>query len=215
MQRLAYLLSFMKVERIKKNHQYILNIIYWALCLNLVFLIFAAYLYWNAAKPSYRAVYHQANQKTYTRYMMPLGLPLINRQALLEWAGLATVAAYTYNAANYQQQFAKVGERYFTPNGRQAFQAALERSGVIQRLLSKKVIVTAVVNGAPLILRQAFIFGRETWRVQVPILVTYQSASAVVSNSYVVSLLIVRTDTAKQPAGIAIEQFTIANFTLS
>ena len=138
--------------------------------------------------------------------MTPLSRPIINRQELLLWAGRAAVAAYTYDVAHYQEQLKSVVDNYFSVAGGQAFMQALQDSGAIANLVNNKLVVTSVVNGTPLILKQGSLFGTETWRIQIPILVNYQSASEVQTNAYVVSMLIRREPTNTYPQGIAISQ---------
>lgn len=166
------------------------------------------YYYTHQKEPSYGAVFnYQGNN--YLIPMTPLTMPIINRQSLLLWASQAATASYTYDAANYKNQFAALLKRYFTKDGGNAFMQALENSGAIDNLLSKKLVVTSVVNGAPLILKQGLLFGVESWRVQVPILVNYQSASETQTASYIITMLIVRTDPTVKPEGIGITQITV------
>lgn len=192
------------------KHQTVMKSIYFLVIVNVLFSVVIVYLFKHQKLPEYRAVYH-AQGKNYLIAMQPLLRPVINREALLEWASRATVSAYTYDVAHYQQQFQNVTQKYFTKDGGKAFLAALTQSGAISNLLSNKLVVTSVVNGAPIILHQGLLWGRETWRVQVPLLVNYQSASESKTTSYVVSLLIVLTDPSEQPEGVGISQFEVYN----
>jgi intracellular multiplication protein IcmL len=166
------------------------------------------YYFTHRKEPAYGAIYNYQN-KNYLIPMTPLSQPIINSQALLIWSSEAATAAYTYDAANYQAQFAVVINKYFTKKGGQAFMSALQNSGSISNLLSKKLVVTSVVNGSPLILKQGILLGKESWRIQVPVLVDYQSASEIQTASYIITMLIVRTNPADNPQGIGIEQFSV------
>ncbi len=176
---------------------------------NILLALIIMYFYTHEKEPLYRAVY-RVHGKNYLIAMTPLSRPIINRQELLLWAGRAAVAAYTYDVAHYQEQLKSVVDNYFSVAGGQAFMQALQDSGAIANLVNNKLVVTSFVNGTPLILKQGSLFGTETWRIQIPILVNYQSASEVQTNAYVVSMLIRREPTNTYPQGIAISQFKVS-----
>lgn len=176
--------------------------------LNIILAAGAFYEFKSQKVPYYRAVYKK-DGKTYLIRMTPLSSPVISRQNLLEWAGEAAVAAYTYDVANYQNELQNVMDKYFTKSGGEAFMQSFQTSGALDNLLSKKLVVTAVVNGAPLILKEGSLLGQRTWRVQIPLLVNYQSASELETDSYVVSMLITRIPTTDKATGIGISQFKV------
>jgi len=176
--------------------------------INIVLAIAAFYEFKTQKVPSFGAVY-KSQGKTYATRMVPLSKPIITRQSVLEFASEAAVAAYTYDVANYQTQLQQTIDKYFTSNGGDALMQAFENSGALDKLLSSKLVVTSVVNGAPLLLRQGYLFGNETWRVQIPILVNYQSASELETDAYIVSMLITRIPTTEKATGIGITQFKV------
>jgi len=136
----------------------------------------------------------------------PLSQPVVTQSALLQWAARAAVAAYTYNFVDYRAQLQEASD-YFTPQGWSNFEDALKGSRNLETVLARKLVVTAVPTGAPIILDQAPINGRYAWKVQMPILVTYQSASTTYQQPLVVSMLITRVPDIDRPDGIAIAQF--------
>ena len=176
--------------------------------LNIILAAASFYEFKKQKVPYYRGVYKK-DDKTYLIKMVALSRPVMTRQVLLQWAGQAAVAAYTYDVANYQTQLNDVIKKYFTKQGGNALRQAFQNSGALNNLLSKKLVVTSVVNGAPLILKEGALLGQKTWRVQVPLLVDYQSASAVGTDSYIVSMLITRIPTTEKPTGIGISQFQV------
>lgn len=176
--------------------------------LNIILAVASFYEFKKQKVPYYRAVYKK-DDKSYLIKMVALSRPVMTRQVLLQWAGQAAVAAYTYDVANYQAQLQSVVKNYFTAEGGNALRQAFQNSGALDNLLSKKLVVTSVVNGAPLILQEGVLFGEKTWRVQVPLLVNYQSASALETDSYIVSMLITRIPTTEKATGIGISQFKV------
>jgi intracellular multiplication protein IcmL len=66
-----------------------------------------------------------------------------------------------------------------------------------------------VATRAPIILEKGMLSGRYSWRVQMPILVTYQSASEFTQQNIVVTMLITRISTIESPRGIGIAQIIV------
>nr|WP_235776141.1 DotI/IcmL family type IV secretion protein [Rickettsiella massiliensis] len=80
----------------------------------------------------------------------------------------------------------------------------------MQAVISKKLIVSAVATGVPVVLEQGLLAGRYTWKVQIPMLVTFQSASQFSQQSVTVTMLIVRVSPLESPAAIGIAQFIVS-----
>lgn len=141
--------------------------------------------------------------------LVPLDQPNLSQSALLQWANTAAVAAYTYNFVNYRQALQEASN-YFTPDGWSGFLSALKDSNNLDAVLSKKLIVSAVATGAPVVLGQGLLDGIYSWKVQMPMLITYQSASQFSQQSVTVTMLITRISTLNSARGIGIAQFVVA-----
>lgn len=128
--------------------------------------------------------------------------------AVLQWANQAAIAAFTYNFVNYRQEL-QSSSGFFTAEGWQQFLSALEQSNNLDAVKAKKLIVSAVATRAPIILQKGLLNGRWSWRVQMPLLVTYQSASEFSQQNNVVTMLITRVSTLNSPRGIGISQFVV------
>lgn len=139
----------------------------------------------------------------------PLSVPVVSTSALLQWANQAAVAAYTYNFVDYRKQLQDASE-YFTPKGWKNFEAALRSSRNLETVLARKLVVNAVATGAPVVLNQGVIRGRYAWKVQIPLLVSYQSASTMFQQPMIVTMIISRVPMLDVPKGIAIAQFIAA-----
>ena len=62
---------------------------------------------------------------------------------------------------------------------------------------------------APVILQKGPLAGRYAWRIQIPILITYQSASEFKQVNNVVTILVKRVSTRETPRGIGIAQYMV------
>lgn len=140
--------------------------------------------------------------------LYPLDQPNQSDSAVLQWANQAAIAAFTYNFVNYREEL-QASSGFFTAEGWEQFLTALDQSNNLDAVKTKKLIVSAVATRAPVILQKGILNGRYSWRVQMPILVTYQSASSFTQNNYVVTMLITRVSTLNSPRGIGISQFIV------
>ncbi|MCB1827966.1 MAG: type IVB secretion system apparatus protein IcmL/DotI, partial [Coxiellaceae bacterium] len=138
--------------------------------------------------------------------MHSLSEPVITNDYLLQWSSLATRTAFNIDFVNYAKQLVKA-KADFTPSGWGEFMKAMNNSGLLDAVKSKKLEMSAVVSGAPVILSTAVIHGRFTWRVQLPILVTFTSASATSQSSWIVTMNVERISTLDAYKGIQINDF--------
>lgn len=140
--------------------------------------------------------------------IVPMDLPNQSDSAIAQWANQAAIASFTYNFVNYRAEL-QVASEFFTADGWQMFMQALQSSNNLAAVQAKKLIVSAVATGAPVILQKGLLNGRYSWRVQMPILATYQSASQFTQSNYMVTMLIQRVSTLNNPRGIGISQIIV------
>lgn len=140
--------------------------------------------------------------------LFALNEPNQSDSAVLQWANQAAIAAFTYNFVNYRSEL-QASSGFFTAEGWDQFLNALKQSNNLEAVKAKKLIVSAVATRAPVILQKGILNGRFAWRVQMPVLVTYQSASEFTQQSNVVTMLISRVSTLNSPRGIGISQFVV------
>lgn len=141
--------------------------------------------------------------------LFPLNEPNQSDSAVLQWANQAATAAFTYNFVNYRTEL-QASSGFFTSEGWSQFLNALKDSNNLDAVKAKKLIVSAVATRAPVILQKGLLNGRYSWRIQMPILVTYQSASEFSQQNNIVTMLITRVDPLNSPRGIGIAQFVVA-----
>ena len=138
--------------------------------------------------------------------LYPLSQPNQSDTAVVRWANQAAIAAFTYNFVNWHAEI-EAASGFFTAEGWTAFLNSLKQSNNIAAVTAKKLVVTAVATGSPVILQKGILNGRYSWRIQLPLLVTFQSASEFAQQNNVITMLITRFDPLKSPRGIGIAQF--------
>jgi len=116
---------------------------------------------------------------------------------------------YTYDFVNYQKTF-QSNQQYFTPDGWKAFLNQIQQSRNLQTVQDKKLVVRAAPSGAPVITNSGVLDGHYSWRIQVPIVVTYTSLSQQFNENLLITLTVQRMSTLDSKYGVGIVQF-IAN----
>lgn len=175
-----------------------------SLLINSILAIMLVYIINNPPAPKYFAT--SINGRITP--LFPLNEPNQSDSAVLQWANQAAIAAFTYNFVNYRDEL-QASSGFFTAEGWDQFLSALQQSNNLDAVKAKKLIVSAVATRAPIILQKGLLNGRYSWRVQMPILVTYQSASEFTQQNNVVTMLINRVSTLNSPRGIGISQFIV------
>lgn len=139
----------------------------------------------------------------------PLIEPYYSDVSILVWANAAAVSAYRYSFVNYQKEWQETAT-YFSPKGWQHFTKAMQSN--LSHVIKKKLVVSAVATGTPIILSKGVLKNQYTWQIQMPLLITYQNANEYHQQHVIVSLLISRIPNQVRPHGIAIEQFVAKSF---
>ena len=141
--------------------------------------------------------------------LVALNQPNQSDPAVLQWASQAAIAAHTYDFVQYEKQLDATA-KFFTDRGWSDFVGALVATNSIDSVVAKQLIVSAVATSKPVILAKGDISGSYYWRIQIPILVTYQSPSDYSQERVVVTLLVQRISTLRSPKGIGIDQFIVS-----
>ena len=186
------------------GHRRTLGILFISIVMNALLTLLFIYVITHPPAPRYFAT--SINGRITP--LFPLTEPNQSDSAVLQWANQATVAAFTYNFVNYREEL-QASSGFFTADGWTQFLNALAQSNNLDAVKAKKLIVSAVATRAPVILQKGELNGRYSWRVQMPILVTYQSANEFSQQNNVVTLLITRVSTLNSPRGIGIAQFVV------
>jgi len=172
-------------------------------CLGLIVVSVLLYQFFHRPAPVYSAVAPKGQRMVLTPESEPNLLP----STLITWANKAAVAAYTFNFINYDQSLSKA-RPYFTQAGWDVYATSIAQA--IQTVKQNQLFVSGVVVGAPVISNQGELPGRGyVWRIQLPFLVTYQSADNISQRYFTVILTIVKVPTWINPAGIGIDQFVM------
>jgi len=196
-----------KIEQ-QKNYQY-RDSFRWVLRGLVVMLIVCVIL---TAGVGYKTVFrgetkYYASMTTGQVIPLPaLSEPVVTNKYILEWASLATRTALNLDFVNYQKQL-DTASVYFTSHGWSAFSDALTASGLLDDVRSQKLIMSAIVPRSPVIRFNGVISGRYIWRISLPVLVTFGSASEQRQRELEINMIVSRVPAIDTPQGIQISDF--------
>ncbi|MFY9294898.1 MAG: DotI/IcmL family type IV secretion protein [Methylorubrum rhodinum] len=137
---------------------------------------------------------------------IPLTEPNISQARLKDFAVGAAVELNSYDYANWRALINNALTQSFTPNGRDTYRAALQESGIIQKVVLGYQTVSAVTTEPANISEEGKLNGRYYWRVEVPLQIFYRTNVETKVERRVLEMRIVRIDPSPiNPNGIAID----------
>lgn len=187
----------------RQYYHYILYGLMGLIVLLLLAVSFVSYQMSNRPLPMFNAITPKGEKMALLSYDEPNLLS----STILQWASKAAVVSYSFDYANYQQQL-NLARPYFTNDGWSDYLGSV--NGLINSIIKAKLIVNGIVAGTPVIANQGPLPGRDyVWRIQIPFLVTYQSANTTSKRTFTVVMTIVRVPTSSNPQGVGIDQFVM------
>ena len=185
----------------RERHYFLMRVI---LCLVLALVVNAGAVLYLATRPPVNH-YFTTDKDGRIMPITPVNQPIGSLADLETWVANSVVKAYTVDFANYRVSMDEA-QRNFTGAGWRGFRNALDSSGFLQTVVDKKYVTTAVPTSAPIKLDEGLIEGRYAWKLQMPLLVTFQSQTGSQSQSLMINIIVVREPEAQNPRGLGIAQ---------
>ncbi len=151
-------------------------------------------------------IYYAATPDLRLAPLVPLSKPLLTEQGLLNWCAETVTQAISLDFLEWRSKLSK-SRQHFAPKAFKSFLESLQRSGVLDMVKEKRLSVSASISQAPVITTSGIVKGVATWRIEFPLIVSYESSQGVESSqNLLASVLVRRANTAKTPRGVVIEQ---------
>lgn len=186
----------------KEGYKKIMGAFLLSLLLNIALVLLNFYQFAHKPTPRYFAA--TANGRILPLY--PFTDPVLSKPVLLQWAQRAIIASNSFDFLNYREQM-NTAAQYYSEEGWQAYLSAQKKAGNLRTVLAKKLATSAVATGAPVIVQEGVLNGRYMWRIQMPILTTYESGNQKITVTSLVTILVHRDSTLNYPRGISIVQY--------
>ncbi len=179
-----------------------------SLLTNLLLIFILIYLIIYPPAPKYFPV----GINGHTVPLVPLDQPDKSDDAILIWASRAATASFSYSFVDYRDEL-QASSGFFTGNGWGQFIAALASSNNLDAVKLRKMVVSAQLTDPPTLLKKELNNGFYTWRIEVPVLVTYQNDTQYTQQYNMVNLLISRVSILNSPWGEGINQLVVSPIT--
>ena len=138
--------------------------------------------------------------------MVALTEPNLSTPALMSWVAQATTEVMTFSFSDYRRRLQE-SSRHFTRRGWESFTTALQKARIIESVEANSQVLTAAPRGAPILQSEGVVAGQYQWVVQIPIVLSYESGSRKRSDSWIVTLVVVRVPRLESPNGVGIAQW--------
>ncbi len=138
--------------------------------------------------------------------LVALSRPAMSDRAVVSWATNVATSAYSYDFVNWRKALSGLSPD-FTKEGFASFIGSLKASGNLKLVSDNRMVASAVPTEAGVIVAKGLLKGVYVWKIQVPILVTYQAAKSSATQNLLVTLMVVRRSVLAHPKGLAVAQF--------
>ena len=138
--------------------------------------------------------------------LVPLDQPVLTQEGLLTWASDTITGAMSLNFLEWREKLESIRPS-FDDDAFKSFLASLQSSGILDMIREKRLSASAVSTRAPVIIASGLVGGTATWRIEFPLVVSYESSQGVESTQRLVATVLVRrASTVKTPRGVVIQQ---------
>lgn len=138
--------------------------------------------------------------------MVPVSKPVYTEQEIRNWVADAVRTIYSYNFVHWRDQLNDTRSLFATDEAFSSFVQAMQASGVLNTVRSKRLVVSSILRKPPNILNKGMYKGRYSWRVEVPVNIRYESSSTSLTQELLVKVLVQRVAQTTNPRGLGIAQ---------
>ncbi|MDR1080972.1 MAG: DotI/IcmL family type IV secretion protein [Deltaproteobacteria bacterium] len=143
--------------------------------------------------------------------MVALSEPAMSRQALLNWAGETVMNCLSLDFLHWQAKLRGV-EREFAPEAFASLVNSLHDGGHIRKITNQRLNMSAVLDGAPVLTSSGDAGGVGTWKMEIPLKISYQTSDAVLTvQSLKAEATVRRVPFTENPRGVVISQLLMTD----
>lgn len=141
--------------------------------------------------------------------LIPLDQPVLTQEGLLTWTSDTITGAMSLNFLEWREKLESIRPN-FDDEAFKSFLASLQSSGILDMIREKRLSASAITTRAPVIIASGLVGGTATWRIEFPLVVSYESSQGVESTQRLVATVLVRrASTLKTPRGVALQQVVL------
>ncbi|MDR3205236.1 MAG: DotI/IcmL/TraM family protein [Deltaproteobacteria bacterium] len=163
------------------------------------------YLFFSLPNPKYFAVTSDLR----VLELPPLNEPVIENRALANWTAEVVSKSMSLNFLTWRRTLADIRSE-FENQGFDSFLKSLDNGGHLEKIEKERLSLSCVLNGAPVVVSQERKDGAASWKLEMPLILSYESSSGVVATQNLLAEVVVRrVKTTFNPKGVAISQIVL------
>jgi intracellular multiplication protein IcmL len=180
----------------------ILSIMQWTSIFLVLLIIFQA-----VTRPEPR--YYGVTTELKVVEMIPMKEPSFTPKNIGSWTADVVTRALSLDFLYLREKLTDV-QNDFSEIGFESYVKSLEQNGHIKKIETEKLNLSCALTGPPVVTNTKGIGREKTWRVEMPVLVSYQTSQGVVANqSLVAEVTVQKADASKKPRGVEISQLVL------
>ena len=130
--------------------------------------------------------------------------PIVTDDYVLQWSVDAMRNAMNLDYLHWRDQLESASQ-YFTPDGWNSFKEALQKTNNLKSLVAFNAVSNVTVTGSPEVAETAVVSGHYAWKIEVPIVWTYQADKDHTFNMPMkITMIVLRMPAEEYPQRIAI-----------
>lgn len=192
----------MYIAKYQKDHLWLQYVVIALILSSIGALILFGYLQ-HVAAPTPK--FFKVTQDKQVIQPVALTQPFLASNELLNWFTKTIQESYSFNYHNVRAVIKNV-RGYYTKNGHKSYSVILRDYNNLSAILKHQLVLTVMPLDVPKILKEQIINGRYAWKVEIPILLTYQSKGILTTREHTITAFIIRVPAKESSQGVQIAQ---------
>lgn len=141
--------------------------------------------------------------------LIAVSTPFLTDGQITSFAVEAVTKSLTIDFANWRQDLTEAAIYFERSGGWEAFLDAIQSSGMLSYVRERRLVSTVVANGATIVRSGLDEQRRYSWVVQVPLTITYESATEISRDTLLAELEVARLPTWEAPSAVGISRIVV------
>lgn len=139
--------------------------------------------------------------------LTPLDDPLVTDVGLSNWVAEVVSETFSYSFVEWREKFVEIRQHY-TDQSYKNLLLAIRESGNLDMVRKNRLVSKAGVDPSRVIItNRGLLNGKQTWRLEVPLNVTYESSEGTTNRQELMGMVVVqRVSVVEHPRGVKIIQ---------
>lgn len=142
--------------------------------------------------------------------LRPLDEPYITQEGLVNWAAETVSRTFSLDFLRFKDTLMGVRENYTTAAFNELV-GNLKSNGTLEMIKEKRLSASVALEKAPVISNSGIVAGVYTWKLEFPIIITYEGSQGAANAQHLVATVLVqRADTITNPKGVVVKQILMS-----